>query len=235
MVGNEGHLKSLDRSLYQAAQNFQQMRDYTTSVKYFRKLYQRDAKVVKVIVGLSCGLRQLKKSLEAQAIILRALKDAPKNVDLRTEMGKVQLALGEPLKSIETLSRVDAKIKDARWDIKAALAVAYDRIGMYDQAERRYRQALNLSPENPIIMNNFSLSLAQAGKLPEALKILERAAALPEATPRMRQNLALLHAMKGDLPTAETYVRRDMPPDIADQNMAYYQILQANLKSNTKN
>ena len=93
MVGNEGHLKSLDRSLYQAAQNFQQMRDYTTSVKYFRKLYQRDVKVVKVIVGLSSGLRQLKKSIEAQAIVLRALKDAPKNVDLLTEMGKVQLAL----------------------------------------------------------------------------------------------------------------------------------------------
>jgi Flp pilus assembly protein TadD len=100
---------------------------------------------------------------------------------------------------------------------------------MYEQAERRYRQALDLSPENPVIMNNFSLSLAQAGNLPEALEILERAIGLPEATPRMRQNLALLYAMKGNLTLAEKYVRRDMPPNIADQNMAYYRNLRANL------
>jgi Flp pilus assembly protein TadD len=104
---------------------------------------------------------------------------------------------------------------------------------MYEQAERRYRQALDLSPENAVIMNNFSLSLAQAGNLPEALEILERAIGLPEATPRMRQNLALLYAMKGNLTLAEKYVRRDMPPNIADQNMAYYQNFQANLTPNT--
>ena len=232
-VGNEETASRLDRSLYQAAQTFEQRQDYATAVRYYRKLYQRDAKVVKAVVGLSSGLRHLQQSREAQAIVLRALKDAPKDVFLRAEQGKVQLALGEPLKAIETLSLIDTEIKGGRWDIKVAMAVAYDRIGMYEQAERRYRQALDLSPENPVIMNNFSLSLAQAGNLSEALEILERATALPEATPRMRQNLALLYAMKGDLTLAETYVRRDMPPNIADHNMAYYRKLRANLTPST--
>ena len=76
-------------------------------------------------------------------------------------------------------------------------------------------------------------SLAQAGNLSEALKILKRAAALPEATPRMRQNLAMLYALKGNLPMAEKYVRRDMPTKIADQNMAYYRNLGTKLKTDT--
>ena len=230
-AGNEKDADNLNLSLYQAAQDFSKRSDHANAVNYYRKLYQRDAKVVKVVVGLASSLRHLQQTPEAQAIILRALKDAPKDIDLRAELGKVQLALGEPLKSIQSLSLVDAEIDGARWDIKVALAVAYDRIAMYDQAERRYRQALELSPENPVIMNNFSLSLAQAGNLSEALKILERAAALPEATPRMRQNLAMLYALKGNLPMAEKYVRRDMQTKIADQNMAYYRNLWTKLKT----
>ena len=215
----------LDRSLYQAAESFEKRRDYATAASYYRNLYRRDQTDVAAIVGLSRGLRHLQQAREAQAIVLRAMKEAPKDRDLRAELGKVRLALGEPLKAIDALSRVDAEIDGKRWDIKVAMAIAYDRVGMYEQAERRYQQALKLSPENTIVMNNFALSLAQAGRLSEAVEILERAAAMPEATPRMRQNLALLYAMKGDLALAEHYVRRDMPPEIADQNMACYRQL----------
>lgn len=224
----------LDRSLYQAAESFEDRRDYVTAVSYYRNLYRRDKNDVGAIVGLSRGLRHLQQAREAQAIVLRALKEAPKNQDLRAELGKVQLALGEPLKAVDTLSRVDAELKGGRWDVVVALAVAHDRIGMYEQAERRYRQAMKLSPENAVVLNNYALSLAQAERLPEALEILERAAAMPEATPRMRQNLAMLYAMKGDLTMAEQYVRRDLPPDIADQNMSYYRQLRAGMVSGDK-
>ena len=224
----------LDRSLSQAAESFEKRRDYAAAVSYYRNLHRRDPNDLGAVVGLSRGLRHLQQAREAQAIILRSLKLAPKDPDLRAEFGKVQLALGEALKAVDTLSRVDAELNDKRWDIKIALAIAYDRVGMYDQAERRYRQALTLSPENAIVMNNFALSLAQAGRLPEAVEMLERAAAQPEATPRMRQNLAMLYAMKGDLASAERYVRRDMPPEIADQNMAYYRQLRVGMATGQK-
>ncbi len=218
-------LSDLDRSLFQAAESFEKRRDYVTAVSYYRNLYRRDQADIEAVVGLSRGLRHLQQAREAQAIVLRALKKTPKDRDLRAELGKVLLSLGEPLKAIDQLSRVDAEIEGKRWDIKVALAIGHDRVGMYEQAERRYRQALELSPENAAVMNNFALSLAQAGCLGEALELLQRAASLPEATPRMRQNLALLFAMKGDLASAEKYVRRDMPPKVAAQNMAYYRQL----------
>ncbi len=224
-VEKPAELERLDRSLYQAAESFEKRRDYAAAVSYYRNLYQRNDKDIAAVVGLARSLRHLQQAREAQAIVLRALKLAPKNHDLRSELGKVQLALGEPLKAVDTLSRVDAELEAKRWDILVAMAIAHDRIGMYEQAERRYRQALSVSPENAVVMNNFALSMAQAGRLDEAVEFLERAAALPEATPRMRQNLALLYAMKGDLAAAEQYVRRDMPPNIADHNMAYYRQL----------
>ncbi len=227
-------VSNLDRSLYQAAESFEKRRDYATAVSYYRNIYRRDPGDTDAVVGLSRGLRHLQQAREAQAIVLRALKETPKHHDLRAELGKVQLALGEPLKAVDTLSRVDSEIDGKRWDIKVALAIGHDRVGLYEQAERRYRQALVLSPENAVIMNNFALSLAQAGRLGEALDILERAAALPEATPRMRQNLAFLYAMKGDLASAEKYVRRDLPPDMADQNMNYYRQLREGMQGRKK-
>ncbi len=219
------NLNALDRSLFEAAESFEKRRDYATAVNYYRNLYRRDHSDIEAVVGLSRGLRHLQQAREAQAIIMRALKEAPKDYDLRAELGKVQLSLGEPLKAIDQLSRVDAEIKGKRWDIKVALAIGHDRVEMYEQAERRYRQALQLSPENAAVMNNFALSLAQAGRLAEALELLERAASLPEATPRMRQNLALLYVMKGDLASAEKYVRRDMRPEVVEHNMTYYRQL----------
>ncbi|MDA1101436.1 MAG: SPOR domain-containing protein [Proteobacteria bacterium] len=222
------------RSLNETAESFEKRRDYATAVSHYRNLHRRDQTEIGAVVGLSRNLRHMQQASEAQAIVLRAMKDAPKDTDLRAEFGKVQLALGEPLKAIDTLSRLDAEMDGQRWDIKIAMAIAYDRIGMYEQAERRYRQALVLSPENAIIMNNFALSLAQAGRLAEATEILGRAAALPEATARMRQNLALLYAMMGNLDLAEKYVRRDLPPDVADQNMAYYRQLHADMAAGNK-
>jgi Flp pilus assembly protein TadD len=224
-------LNNLDRSLYDAAESFEKRRDYVAAVSYYRNLYRRNADDVGAVVGLSRGLRHLQQAREAQAIILRAMKNAPKDMALRAELGKVQLALGKPLKAVDTLSRVDAELKTKQWDIKVALAMAHDRVGLYEQAERRYQQALEISPENAVVMNNFALSLAQAGQLVRAIEILERAAALPEATPRMRQNLALLYAMNGDLTLAEQFVRRDMPANIADHNMAYYRQLRTGMSN----
>ncbi|MDP6344599.1 MAG: SPOR domain-containing protein [Alphaproteobacteria bacterium] len=215
----------LGRSLYEAAESSEQRRDFATAAAYYRNLYRRDPADLSAVVGLARALRRLLQAKEARAILLRAMKDRQNDADLLAELGKVQLVLGKPMKAIHSLSRIGAG-DSKRWDVEDALGVAYDRIGMYPQAERRYRKALVLSPENATVLNNLALSMAQAERLDDAIEMLERAAALPEATPRMRQNLAMLYALKGDLATAEQYVRRDLPADIADQNMAYYRQLQ---------
>lgn len=220
----------LKRSILDAAQQAERKRDNVNALSYYRSLYERHPNNIDVIVGMSRSLRHLGRSTEAEALVERALKTIDRNHVLLAEAGKVRLSLGKAMPAIDSLSRAESLGAKA-WDIYTALAVAYDRVGMFDQAEARYRKALELSPDNAVVLNNFALSRAQAGDLDKAIENLQRASALPEATPRMRQNLALFFAIKGDLKAAEDLVRRDLPPKDAAANMAYYRQLRAQVEA----
>jgi Flp pilus assembly protein TadD len=62
---------------------------------------------------------------------------------------------------------------------------------------------------------------AARGQSSEAEQLLRQAAALPNATVQVRQNLALILGLEGKLAEAETLERQDLPPQLADANMAY--------------
>ena len=168
--------------------------DYAAALIYYKTLYDRRPHDPAVVVGLSRTLRQLSRADEAHAILRRALQATPRDPGLLGELGKVQLSLDEPLKADEELPQA-AALGAPLWSVLTALGVGYDRLGLNPDAERRYRQALELAPGTVTPMNTLALSLAQAKRLDEAVPLMEQAASLPEATPQVRQNLAMLYAM----------------------------------------
>lgn len=220
----------LGNSLEEAAIASEMRGDYATAASYFGSLYRRNPGDLDSLVRMSRNLRHLSRASEARAVLTRALRERPDEPRLLAELGKVELSLGEPSAALDHLSR--ATISDAGdWQILSAMGIAYDRLGIYDQAETQYLKALELSPENIAVLNNLGLSLAQAGRLADAVSALERAVGQPETTPQVRQNLALLYAMKGDLPATEKLVRQDLPADMAEENLAYYQNLHASIQA----
>jgi len=181
-------------SMIDAARASEQRDDIGSAIAYYRSAYERDPKAVEAAVGLSRNLRRANRSREAVIIAERGLEVHNREPRLMAELGKAQLASDETLQAIETLSRAGA-LMPQDWEIPSAIGVAYDRLGRYEDAERWYRRAQKLEPSNPIVLNNYALSLAQSGKLREAIAALERASAMPESGPRIRQNLALMYAL----------------------------------------
>jgi len=222
--------RKIESSLLDAARTAEQRRDHQTAASYYRGVYERDPTSLEGVLGLSRSLRQLARPKEARAVVERAIVKRPQDAALLAELGKAQLGADAALDAIESLSKADA-LRPGDWEVNSALGVAYDRTGMYDQAERRYREALGLSPDNVTVLNNLGLSLAQSGRLSQGVDALERASSLPESTPQVRQNLALLYAMKGDLKATERLVRRDLSGELAEQNLAYYRRLSASLRA----
>ena len=60
-----------------------------------------------------------------------------------------------------------------------------------------------------------------SGDMAEAEILLRRAAAQPNASLQVRQNLALALGLQGKISEAETILRRDLPPELVDQNLAW--------------
>ena len=222
--------RRIDASLVDAGAAAEQRGDYQTAAAYYKGIYERDQGNLEAVLGLSRALRQMGRANESRALVERTIAQRPQDARLLAELGKAQLADDDALEAVESLSKSDA-LAPGDWEVNSALGVAYDRAGMYEQAERRYRQALEASPDNVTVLNNLGLSLAQSGRLAQGVEALERAVSLPEATPQVRQNLALLYAMNGDMTAAERLVRRDLSGELAERNLAYYRRLAASLKA----
>ncbi len=67
-------------------------------------------------------------------------------------------------------------LTERQWFLFYARAIAYERQGMWDEAEADFRKALELNPEQPQVLNYLGYSLVeQKVKLDEALEMIERA------------------------------------------------------------
>ena len=140
------------------------------------------------------------------------------------ELGKDYLAADQLNLAKPTLERARAAAP-LNWEILSSLGVVYDYAGEYELAQQQYDAALFVDPENPTVLNNKALSLAQQGRLDEAVKTMEIATDQPSASAQARQNLALLMALKGDSESAERLARKDLPPAVAEANIEYYKSL----------
>jgi len=212
------------RSLLDAAAASEAQNDFGTAAGYYRNVYMRDPNNVRAAVGLMQSLRAMGALEPAREVAEKAIAAKPNDPAIVGEVGKIRLADGQLDDAVTLLKRAsDLDPKD--WKARSALGVAYDRLGDSKKADEAYQAALKVSPENPAILNNQALSHAMADDLPGAREILQRAVASPAADIRVRQNLALIYALSGDMAKAEALTLRDLSPDAARERLAYYREL----------
>lgn len=128
---------------------------------------------------------------------------------------------------------------------RALLGNAYFASGRFGSAESAYRDSLALVPTQPQVVlklalvqiaqgrnseavaflssardvldaADFGLALALAGQPQDAVNVLESAARETNADARLRQNLALAHALSGDWTAARTVAAQDLSADLVD-------------------
>ena len=149
-----------------------------------------------------------------------ALQRFPDDRPLMRSYGLAQIAAKHPqeaLRPLALLAQADAQ----DWKARSSLGVALDELGRFTEARRAYQEALALHPDDPGLLTNLGMSHLLANEPDQAEPILRQAAALPNAPPQARQNLAIAVALQGRFDEAEQLERIDLPPDVAAANMAY--------------
>ena len=139
-------------------------------------------------------------------------------------------------------------------NVRVLLGNAYFGAGRFASAEAAYGDALSLAPAQPqvilkrslvqialgkndeaisnlqaahgyIDVADFGLALALAGRADEAVQVLDIAARAQGADSRVRQNLALSHALVGDWIAARTIASQDLTADLVDARIKQWMSL----------
>jgi Flp pilus assembly protein TadD len=217
---------SVEPALRQAAMLSERNASYGEAAQHYAALHAKYPEDKQITLALARNLRFAGNPQQAIAVLNSGNTAQSPDALTLLELGKDYLAADQLNLAKPTLERARASAP-LNWEILSSLGVVYDYDGDYEQAQQQYDAALFIDPENPTVLNNKALSLAQQGRLDEAVKTMKIATDQPSASAQARQNLALLMALKGDAVSAERLARKDLPPAVAEANIEYYKSLSA--------
>lgn len=169
--------------------------------------------------------RRHKGGRQAMAVLNAAAKEYPHNAQIMRAMANVDIDMGSPGQALKTLN--DA-IEENSGDplLYNSKGVALDMLGKYTEARIAYNKAIMLDPENIMTFKaNLAMSYITTQDYAKAISILQPLADAPDATPQLRQNLALAYGLKGDNKRALYYARKDLSDKQAEENIKFYNML----------
>lgn len=213
----------MEPSLREAADQAEANNDWKAAARYLGNLHARAPNDPGLALRLARALRYSGEPELGHRVLAR-LPEAAAGPAVRVERGKLLLAMNRPEQALALFNAL-ARENGADWELQSAMGVCEDYLGRHEAAQERYQVALALNGDTPEVVNNYALSLAQSGELDTAIALLEEASGELGASPQLRQNLALLMALKGDAGAARALVLTDLPRDLANQNILFYKDL----------
>jgi len=171
--------------------------------------------------NLGLAFRALGRLSEAASSFNVAGRLDPRFFDAHFNLGVV----------LQTLERVDEAIAAyekallARKDLGALnnLGGAYRQRGEFPAAIRRFKQALEIQPEDADALYNLAMVLQESGQGEKAIEFFERRARLPNPPPELPVRLGTLLQQIGRPSEAEAWYRRSLsaqPSPTACNNLA---------------
>jgi Flp pilus assembly protein TadD len=171
-------------------------------------------------ISYAAALREAGQPAQAVAVLENALMASPNDIDLKVNYAKALAATGRYDQALTVVT--DAIRPDVPdWNALLVKGAILDQTGRNEEARATYAQALLIAPGQASIEGNIGLSYAMSDDLAAAEQHLRKAASMPGATSRIRQNLALVVGLEGRFDEAQRLYAAELPPEQVDSNMAY--------------
>lgn len=106
--------------------------------------------------------------------------------------------------------------------VLVARGVVLDMLQRHAEAQDSYRLVLAAAPHDIPARNDLALSLTMTGQYQEAVDILTPIAKSATATPRLRQNLALVYGLMGDMERAKALSQVDLDDKATAANLLFF-------------
>lgn len=169
-------------------ENAVEIAQYGEAINHFRELIKQKPDELEAHLGLSRNLRWAGQPGDA-AKVLRLIKNEFGNVgEYLAEFGKVRINQGMTSEGVTMLGMASEKNPND-WRLHSALGIGNDYLSFYGDAQKSYKRALELCPDDPAVMNNMAISQGLSGNIDRAIITLEMALAFERHTEKISKNL----------------------------------------------
>jgi Flp pilus assembly protein TadD len=140
----------------------------------------------------------------------RAVANSPDDAGFRSLLGNAYFAAGR-------FASADSAFRDSLTLLSNQPSVVL-KLALAEAAQGRKGEAVALlnAARDLLDVSDYGLALALAGQPQQAVAVLEPAARQGGADARLRQNLALAHALSGDWTAARTIAAQDLSADLVE-------------------
>ena len=128
---------------------------------------------------ISEDLARVNKAAEATAILKNLIKDRPNWVDAHLAIGDIarrEKKFPEAIEAYDGAVKLTPDTQPNAWVVYYTRGMAHERNKNWDAAERDFRKALQLKPDEPSVLNYLGYSYLDRGvNLKEGRKLIEQA------------------------------------------------------------
>jgi tetratricopeptide (TPR) repeat protein len=174
---------------------------------------------------VAANLDALDRTDEAIAQLRDMAAESSKSVSADVQLGDIlrnKKRFGEAAVAYdEAIKRATAEGLPDRWTLFYDRGVSYERSGDWPKAEADLEHALELKPDQPLILNYLGYSWIDKGeKLDQGMKMIEKAVELRPEDGYIVDSLGWAHYRTGDYAGAVQYLERavELVPDDATIN-----------------
>jgi Flp pilus assembly protein TadD len=198
--------------------------DYLSAMNLYKSVLVNRPSDDAVRVELGDTMLQMGAIDDAITVYQKVDAKGPEALGAQIGMGRVELSLHHPEKAI---AHFDAALTMSQGNVKALIGrgVALDFMKRHAEAQASYREVLAKEPRHVAARVDLALSLALSGDKAQALDILTPIGRSPLTSARIRQDLALVYGMQGDLKRAEQISRLDLSESDTETNLRFFSYL----------
>ncbi len=181
-------------------------KDSFTAFEEFKKVVKTNSQVVEAWRGIGIALYELEKFDELIDWMKNALNKFPDDFIINFLLG-----LGyhrsdrnhEAVAPLEKAFSLDPK----NIDVISTLALVYDAVGEKAKSDSLHELGLKLSPDNHLLLNNYSYTLAERGeRLEFALEMAKKAVEQEPENPSYLDTIGWVYFKLGDYQKARDYI-----------------------------
>ncbi len=198
-------------ALLVAAESMMAEQHFDSALALLRRVPQDDPLYPVVVVRRSIALDRMGQTDEAIATLRALAASRPDSLQPSARLGDL---LRSHERYAEAATAYDAAVARAgdgpnTWPLLYARGISLERSGQWSRAEADFKRALELSPEQPYVLNYLGYTWVERGEnLVEARRMLERAAALRPQDGNIADSLGWALFKLGDMPGAVKWLER---------------------------